>query len=498
MKSGAQPYVAGLLAAVLLCWLSLWNGYPLVYEDTLTYLERPATVAWSLGGVASDWANPDKSIRLTLPAEPPRTAQTHTDAPAQPAPYRGGRSIYYGIPAYALDLVGGLWAVIAAQAVLISMMVALVWFRCLGLASRGGFVLVVGLLAALTSAGLFTNLVMPDIFAGALVLGLAMLFAYGERLGRGDRWFVGITSLFAIIVHDTHLLVAVMMVVAALVLPLVWRRLRPLRSRRGGRLAVAAVSGGIIASLAFVVFVTAWTGQGPARLPFLTAHLLAKPGFGEYLARECDGARDDWAACAFRDEVPMTWTKFLFDSAPGTGGYASRGPQVRDAISKQEMSLLLSALADSPVAIGGALIADGFEQIGAFSYEDLAPRPKARYIQKNFPDVIIDRVQASQLWADDAPLARMSRVQEAVVVISLPVLALFMVLLLRTRTPEARSFGWFAVLVLIGVVGNGLICGVLASPYDRFQSRVIWLVPLLAMYAVAVWRQQRVLSDDKG
>lgn len=494
MNRAAQPYVAGLLAAVLLCWLSLWNGYPLVYEDTLTYLERPATVAWSIGGVASDWANPDKATRLARPAEGTAPAAL----PAKQAPYRSGRSIYYGIPAYALDLVGGLWAVVAAQALLIATMAALVWFRCLGLVSRVGYVLVMLVLAALTSAGLFTNLVMPDIFAGALVLGLAMLFAYGDRLGRNDRWFIGITSLFAIIVHDTHLLVAVMMVAAALLLPLVWRRLRPLGSRPGGRLAVAAVTGGVIASLAFVVFVTAWTGQGPARLPFLTAHLLAKPEFGAYLARECDGAGDDWAACAFRDEVPMTWTKFLFDSAPGTGGYASRGPQVRDAISKQEMSLLLSALADSPVAIGGALVADGIDQIGAFSYQDLAPRPKARYIEGHFPDVIIDHVHASRLWADGEPLKRLSRVQEAVVIIALPVLALALFALARLRTPAARAFLWFTALVLIGVVGNGLICGILASPYDRFQSRVIWLVPLLAMYAVAVWRQQKVLIDDKG
>jgi hypothetical protein len=162
------------------------------------------------------------------------------------------------------------------------------------------------------------------------------------------------------------------------------------------------------------------------------------------------------------------------------------------------MALLASALVDSPVAIGGALIADGVEQIGAFSYQDLAPRPKARYIEKTFPDIIVDRIKASQLWDDGTPLARMSRLQEAVVIIALPLLALVMVALWRSRAPAARAFLWFAILVLIGVVGNGLICGVLASPYDRFQSRVIWLVPLLAMYAVAVWRQQRVLSDDQG
>jgi hypothetical protein len=253
-----------------------------------------------------------------------------------------------------------------------------------------------------------------------------------------------------------------------------------------------------MASVAFIALVTVWNGQGPARLPFLTAHLLAKPEFGSYLQRECDGASDDWAVCAFRDEVPMTWTRFLFDSAPGTGGYASRGPQVRDAIGAEEMRLLAAALADSPGSVGGALLMDGVDQVAAFSYEDLAPKPKARYIEKNFPDVIIDRVHATRLWADGSALDRLSRVQEAVVIIALPFLAVALFGLARIDTPAARAFLWFAALVGVGVIGNGLICGILASPYDRFQARVIWLVPLLAVYAMAVWRQQRVLINDKG
>jgi hypothetical protein len=39
-------------------------------------------------------------------------------------------------------------------------------------------------------------------------------------------------------------------------------------------------------------------------------------------------------------------------------------------------------------------------------------------------------------------------------------------------------------LIVFGVMLNALICGALAAPYDRFQARVIWLVPVAASVLV--------------
>ena len=38
-------------------------------------------------------------------------------------------------------------------------------------------------------------------------------------------------------------------------------------------------------------------------------------------------------------------------------------------------------------------------------------------------------------------------------------------------------------LSLVAVAANALICGGVASPYDSFQARIIWIVPLLAAFA---------------
>ena len=45
------------------------------------------------------------------------------------------------------------------------------------------------------------------------------------------------------------------------------------------------------------------------------------------------------------------------------------------------------------------------------------------------------------------------------------------------------GFWEFAGLVLVGVVLNAAVCGMLSGPEDRYQARVVWLVPLLALIA---------------
>ena len=51
----------------------------------------------------------------------------------------------------------------------------------------------------------------------------------------------------------------------------------------------------------------------------------------------------------------------------------------------------------------------------------------------------------------------------------------------RTSTLAFDNFCW---VVISGVVFNAVICATLASSMDRFQARVVWLIPLVvwAMY----------------
>src|SRR4051794_16747501 len=49
----------------------------------------------------------------------------------------------------------------------------------------------------------------------------------------------------------------------------------------------------------------------------------------------------------------------------------------------------------------------------------------------------------------------------------------------------------------IGIISNALICGSFSSIHDRYQARVIWLIPLAATLVLArILRPKRTLLSD--
>ena len=52
-----------------------------------------------------------------------------------------------------------------------------------------------------------------------------------------------------------------------------------------------------------------------------------------------------------------------------------------------------------------------------------------------------------------------------------------------------------AMLAVGGLLANALVCATLASPMDRFQARLAWLPPLLALAVLALaWKRQHAAA----
>ena len=67
---------------------------------------------------------------------------------------------------------------------------------------------------------------------------------------------------------------------------------------------------------------------------------------------------------------------------------------------------------------------------------------------------------------------------------------------LSWRHRKPRVVGLTAVIVFMVIV-NAFVTGVLSTVEDRYQSRVIWLVPLLAGLFVLEWLDHRTRRDCK-
>src|SRR6185437_4151260 len=84
---------------------------------------------------------------------------------------------------------------------------------------------------------------------------------------------------------------------------------------------------------------------------------------------------------------------------------------------------------------------------------------------KQIRDALLDRLEL------------LNYIQIAVLVASSLVLISFLVV--RGSRKQPRAF-FASISVIVLVAGNAFTLGVLSVPADRYQSRVIWLVPLLA------------------
>ena len=49
------------------------------------------------------------------------------------------------------------------------------------------------------------------------------------------------------------------------------------------------------------------------------------------------------------------------------------------------------------------------------------------------------------------------------------------------RQPTFSREQLFALFACCLVVANAVVCGVLSGPYNRYQARVVWLIPLASM-----------------
>ena len=92
-----------------------------------------------------------------------------------------------------------------------------------------------------------------------------------------------------------------------------------------------------------------------------------------------------------------------------------------------------------------------------------------------------------RLTRDIGWLAPVTTAHHALYILSL--LVIVALVLLPHRVPgEIKAL---AIMVLLGVLANALVCGGISQPATRYGSRVIWLLPLMATILVIFARRTR-------
>ncbi len=494
----AGPYVQGFVGAVVLMAYALVNGYALFFNDTRSYVRGPALAIKALTHVelAPEWrarsSMPKVLIELPPPAQSAPTSRV--DPPATPGgqeretgtAFTANRSVYYGILALAGYLSSDFWLTIFVQCLVVSLPMALIAVRGFGMPPLR-WLLTVAVVGLATTLGPIAALIMPDIFAPALLLATAALFVFWDRLRRIDIIVLFAIAAMAVLAHPSH--IAILSALIA-ILAAYWLLRRPLWG--GGKVVVllAAVAVlGVAGQVAFSKALEIATGQKPLVLPHITAHLQATgPGYA-YLKASCPEV--GLAVCNYMDRLPMFWADFLGADAK-RGVFVVADAATKRRLSEEQKAYALGVLRTDPLGLAASLAKDAASQLGRFSLSDVEVTAAARAnYRTSFPANVADRIEASRAGRSPALLRALS-ISTGVLTAAAAVLLALMVLrpkLLRLNSETASRYWTLASVLLGGVILNACICGILASPYDRFQSRVIWLAPLVAMIGLMIGRR---------
>jgi hypothetical protein len=435
--------VCFVLSIVALLWVAIYNGYPLVWWDTGSYVLS--------------------SFTLTVP-------------PFHP--------VFYSLFLLATHWRLTLWGTVVAQSALIVYLIALIVDEQNRGSVRGAWnhraLLAICLaLAAGTALPWMAGQVMADVF-----MGIAVLSFYYIVLSRAPRHrqirAAALLLLVSLVVHLSHLMLIIGL--TALVQCAAWAGARHVR-RDGLRMAWACIAAALV-----LVPATNWllTGRlffSGASHTLMLGRLLADGTVQRLLAEHC--AVRHYELCAYRSELPNSLSKYLWsrDSPlPRLGGMSRSAPAswpvIRDAVAEYPLDVLAGTIRGAATqlqmfdtAADVAPVADG-----SFTNDVM----RSRFAREHA------RYRAAGQQRDVLPSAACRRIDWWVTVCAA---ALSMVLLVSAiwrkgiATVQLHGFVWAAVLI------NAAVIGLLSEPQHRYGARLAWLLPFAVLLSIgAAWR----------
>ena len=451
-----RPIARFALLFVIALWPALVSGGALWFPDLAPYVRGGHVAVETVTGL------------MTAPDAPPVQAAGPAGGLAETsgAEVSGVRSVAYSVLAYLAGVASPRFLALAA------VQASAMAFLVTGFAGRspGSFWFYAGALA-LGSGPVFASTAGPDVWAGLLLLGVLALMLHGAAMGRAERIGVAGIVAFAVAAHASHVLLGVALAVAAFA----WRRLvrrgqaKAARRGRGGWLIGGAVAAGLVGVVGTSVIGFGEASLAPKRYPIVLARAIEDGPALWHLEAHCD--EHAYAVCeVFPGDIPSDVGAFLWNEG-GVRDLAS--PEQMERIRAEEPVILRRAAMEYPFfqlrravanfAKQAVLVAQGpaLGRIAAYEGDGIAvPVGKATR-----------SVMRPLAWLQGATWT-------AALAAVVGVLALW-----RLRADGARAE--LLALTAAGLLANAAVCGALSVPEARYQARIAWVFPLVAIAVVA-------------
>jgi hypothetical protein len=342
------------------------------------------------------------------------------------------------------------------------------------------------ILSLCSSMGWTASQLMPDIFTSYLILSVFLFYAWNHK-SWGFYIFLSLMIMISILSHLTNITISVLIVGLLFLLYLIKRSFRE-------NLMIFIkkslfIVGLIFASLLILVGLNNkyynFKGISPTSNIFFIARLMDTGFMPEFLNEKC--AEKSYEMCQYKDRLPKSYEGFLWDPESvfnKTGGWNIRahdeyGRIIGDVLTtpKYLSKFLNNCGIHSVQQLKTFEIGDGLTNV----YKEESPQYQAvirHFDKREFKEDFQNSKQTQGILKFDT----INKINYILLSISL-----LIILWTFVRSKFDRNMFLFTFIIISSVIINAAATSSLSSVFNRFQSRIIWLIPLLAGVYISVY-----------
>ena len=450
-----REVILWFLTGLVLLWPVFLNAGPFYETDSASYIRGGKFGVETAVAMVSQWeaAPPSRAA-----AQAPRENVDHAIANSG-----GARSAIYSVVAYLLRWPGNtLLLLVVAQALAASLVICCLRRVITPEARLGTAIAASVALAALSSVAWYSSYAMPDILAGIGICAALLLTLFFQRIGVVMKVALVLLIAFCITAHASHLAI-IAVTLAAGAIASWWLG----DAASGERIGGIAWSASPVLLAVVTTAATSYAAFGemslwPKRYPIQLARSVADGPGAWYLHDHC--ATDHYAVCeVLGPNPPRDVLEFLW----GPHGLRHKAtPDQMDRIRAEEATIVRRAALAYPVFQIRRSATNAAEQLIDFGPELLFGTRMLGTGQEITPTPV----------APDRP--GMRAVARILIYAGFAASILFLVAVRRRLSrPEVAALA----VVGIGLVTNAAVCGMLSAVAARYQGRVAWVLPALAV-----------------
>lgn len=456
-------------AAVAAMWPALLNGSGYFYNDTPSYYRGGETAVLFILDL----------LRLE-PAGAGAAAEIGADRLADRLNVHAVRSAAYSLFMYLTAAPFGLMGVVFAQAAIAVTSVALLLRHgdptgAERIPGVPALALALAAMVALTSLPWYAAFLIPDMFSGVLMLCALIAVDAVDRMGVGQRLALIAIAAMAAASHYSNLPLALALGLTVLTLRLALRRWR-----WGAALMVTAP---IVLAAAFNA-ATSYAAFGepsvtPKRLPTSLARSMMDGPARWHLEEACP--ERGYTVCAYLDRLPADGRHVLWGE---NGLLMIATPDDMEKIRREEFEIVSRAVMQYPLTQALSLAANAGRQFILIGNSEFFWAPVMRDPQTGVvrSPAFYDKNRVGMAWF---------MLPQHLALFAAAAVALWRVRAAGVTSVEAQLIA----VLLVGLAANAAITGGLSEPIDRYQTRVIWALPALALLFLL---HPRVAAGSRG